>query len=63
MADDMGLGKTIQIITHILRLKEKGENGPHLIVVPKSLIENWVREITIFLKTPFLHITTMAEAL
>jgi len=50
LADDMGLGKTIQIITHMLRLKEKGEKGPHLIVVPKSIVDNWIREIFLFSK-------------
>ncbi len=48
LADDMGLGKTVQLITHMLRLKEKGESAPHLIVVPKSLLENWSREIAKF---------------
>ncbi|MBW1833418.1 MAG: DEAD/DEAH box helicase [Deltaproteobacteria bacterium] len=48
LADDMGLGKTIQVITHMLRLKEKGEKGPHLVVVPKSLVDNWIGEISSF---------------
>lgn len=45
LADDMGLGKTAQVIGHVLRLKEAGESGPHLVVVPKTLVENWEREI------------------
>jgi hypothetical protein len=48
LADDMGLGKTIQVIAHILQLKNLGSYGPHLIVVPKTLLENWVREINKF---------------
>ncbi|PKN67828.1 MAG: hypothetical protein CVU57_01035 [Deltaproteobacteria bacterium HGW-Deltaproteobacteria-15] len=48
LADDMGLGKTVQAIAHLLHLKESGVNGPHLIVVPKTLIENWLREIQNF---------------
>ena len=48
LADDMGLGKTIQVIAHILQLKNVGSNGPHLIVVPKTLLENWSREIRKF---------------
>lgn len=48
LADDMGLGKTIQVISHVLRLKEQGEGGPHLVVVPKTLLENWEREIERF---------------
>jgi len=50
LADDMGLGKTVQAIAHLLYLKEHGESGPHLIVVPKTLIENWYREIEQFSK-------------
>ena len=46
LADEMGLGKTVQTIAHLLRLKEMGGGaGPHLIVMPKSLLENWRREI------------------
>lgn len=48
LADDMGLGKTIQVIAHMLRLKDQGKHGPHLTVVPKTLIENWSREIRKF---------------
>lgn len=48
LADDMGLGKTVQAIAHLAYLKESGINGPHLIVVPKTLIENWRREISKF---------------
>jgi len=48
LADEMELGKTIQTIAHLLFLKEQGEAGPHLLVVPKTLIENWQREIARF---------------
>jgi hypothetical protein len=48
LADDMGLGKTIQVIAHILQLRNMGSYGPHLIVVPKTLLENWMREINKF---------------
>ncbi|MGC1549776.1 MAG: DEAD/DEAH box helicase [Rhodanobacter sp.] len=49
LADDMGLGKTLQLITHLLALKERGElNHPALIVVPTSLIPNWQAEIARF---------------
>lgn len=48
LADDMGLGKTIQVIAHLLKLKEGGAAGPHLIVVPKTLLDNWQREIQQF---------------
>lgn len=48
LADDMGLGKTIQVISHMLYLKEEGIEATHLVVVPKSLLENWQREIQKF---------------
>ncbi|KAI7905409.1 SNF2 family N-terminal domain-containing protein [Cokeromyces recurvatus] len=48
LADEMGLGKTAQVITFLGRLYEIGEKGPHLIIVPSSTIENWVREFDRF---------------
>lgn len=48
LADEMGLGKTCQVITFLGRLNELGDSGPHLIVVPSSTIENWVREFERF---------------
>ena len=46
LADDMGLGKTIQIIALLLLIKERDPKGPpSLLVVPSSLIGNWLREI------------------
>jgi hypothetical protein len=49
LADDMGLGKTVQVISHLARLSETGEIGPSLIVCPKTIIDNWVREFDRFL--------------
>lgn len=49
LGDQMGLGKTLQSIgflaylTHTLRKK-----GPHLIVVPLSVLSNWLTEIERF---------------
>ena len=48
LADDMGLGKTCQVIAFLAHLKQKGINGPHLVVVPASTLENWLREFSIF---------------
>ncbi|KAF8070494.1 SNF2 family N-terminal domain-containing protein [Lyophyllum atratum] len=48
LADEMGLGKTIQVISFLAYLKEKGNKGPHLIVVPSSTLENWCREFARF---------------
>ncbi len=42
LADEMGLGKTIQTIALLAYLAaEKGIWGPHLIVVPTSILVNW----------------------
>ena len=51
LADDMGLGKTCQVIAFIAHLFEKGIKGPHLIVVPGSTLENWLREFSVFCPT------------
>lgn len=48
LADEMGLGKTCQVISFLAHLKEIGEQGPHLIVVPASTLENWLREFQRF---------------
>ena len=48
LADDMGLGKTCQVISFLAHLLEIGEPGPHLIVVPSSTLENWLREFKKF---------------
>jgi len=44
LADDMGLGKTVQALALLQLLKDQGRAGTHLIVTPKSLIFNWLRE-------------------
>jgi SWI/SNF-related matrix-associated actin-dependent regulator of chromatin subfamily A member 5 len=45
LADEMGLGKTFQTITLIAYVKYTlGLPGPHLVVVPKSVLGNWYRE-------------------
>lgn len=46
LADEMGLGKTIQAITYLMLLKHlNNDPGPHLIVCPASVLENWEREL------------------
>ncbi|KAF2118458.1 P-loop containing nucleoside triphosphate hydrolase protein [Lophiotrema nucula] len=54
LADDMGLGKTCQVIAFLSHLKEQNISGPHLIVVPGSTLENWLREFARF--SPTLHV-------
>lgn len=45
LADEMGLGKTIQTIALLAHLAcEEQEWGPHLIVVPTSVMLNWEME-------------------
>lgn len=50
LADEMGLGKTLQTIALLAHLAEhKGNWGPHLIVVPTSVMINWEIEFKKFL--------------
>ena len=45
LADEMGLGKTLQTISFLGYLRFiLGISGPHLVVVPKSTLDNWARE-------------------
>jgi len=64
LADDMGLGKTVQILALLdsvlkkkkVNGKESPKNEPCLIVAPKTLLENWIREAAKF--TPKLKVIT-----
>jgi len=45
LADEMGLGKTLQTISLLGYLKHyRNVNGPHMILVPKSTLANWMNE-------------------
>lgn len=45
LADEMGLGKTLQTISLLGYLKHfKNNAGPHIVIVPKSTLQNWVNE-------------------
>jgi superfamily II DNA or RNA helicase len=59
LADDMGLGKTVQVLALLesrrtRRLKRGETRVPSLVVVPKSLIFNWIDEAGRF--TPKLRV-------
>lgn len=57
LADDMGLGKTVQLLAFLSRC----EKGPHLIVMPTSLIFNWKKEIERFLPGMGVYLHTGTE--
>ncbi|XP_055333572.1 chromatin-remodeling complex ATPase chain Iswi-like [Paramacrobiotus metropolitanus] len=45
LADEMGLGKTLQTISLIGYMNHvRGNEHPHLIIVPKSTLSNWSKE-------------------
>ena len=53
LADEMGLGKTVQTICFLAWLKHRGKALgkpclPHIIIVPASVLSNWMRELTKF---------------
>jgi len=59
LADEMGLGKTLQTISFLAYLKHYRDiPGPHLVVVPKSTLQNWAREFAQW--TPDFRIVTLA---
>ena len=47
LADDMGLGKTVQVLA-LLEARRLEGHGPSLVVVPRSLVFNWLREAARF---------------
>ncbi|MFW8601887.1 DEAD/DEAH box helicase [Desulfobacterota bacterium M19] len=47
LADDMGLGKTLQTIA-LLASVNSDSKKPSLIIMPRSLLVNWAREIAAF---------------
>ncbi|MGX6591850.1 SNF2-related protein [Cetobacterium ceti] len=48
LADDMGLGKTLQILVFLAWIKEENKDFKGIILVPTSLITNWIGEIQKF---------------
>ncbi|GBL55880.1 Superfamily II DNA or RNA helicase, SNF2 family [Pseudomonas citronellolis] len=61
LADDMGLGKTLQSLAHVLLEKQAGRlSAPALVVMPTSLIPNWLDEAERF--TPSLRVLALHGA-
>lgn len=62
LADDMGLGKTIQTLAMLQKIKEEGEANSiqhtSLIVMPTSLIYNWLNEAKKFSPKLKIHAHT-----
>jgi len=58
LADDMGLGKTVQVLALLEQVREEmargGARRPSLVVVPSSLVHNWIAEAARF--TPDLRL-------
>ncbi len=48
LADDMGLGKTIQVLSLLLIQQRETPGRPTLLVLPASLLANWVSELERF---------------
>lgn len=59
LADDMGLGKTVQTLALLQKIKEENhENGIHitsLIIMPTSLVYNWLNEAKKFAPKLKIH--------
>jgi superfamily II DNA or RNA helicase len=69
LADDMGLGKTIQVLAFLNIMKPEKSEKASLLVIPASLISNWVNEIRrfspgikFFVVHPEAHRTKKIEA-
>jgi superfamily II DNA or RNA helicase len=48
LADEMGLGKTLQVVTYLLRRKEREGSAPSLVIAPTSVTHTWESEIRRF---------------
>ena len=49
LADDMGLGKTVMVLAWLDRLRAtRDAKGPSLVVVPRSVVFNWIEEAARF---------------
>ncbi|KAH8671365.1 SNF2 family N-terminal domain-containing protein [Xylariales sp. PMI_506] len=61
LADEMGLGKTLQTISFLGYLRHiMDTKGPHLVIVPKSTLDNWKREFARW--TPEVNVLVLQGA-
>jgi SNF2 family DNA or RNA helicase len=60
LADDMGLGKTVMVLAWLEHLRVHGIARPNLVVVPRSLVFNWLDEARRF--TPDLRVLDISHA-
>lgn len=61
LADEMGLGKTLQTISFLGYLRHIMDiTGPHLVIVPKSTLDNWKREFSKW--TPEVNVLVLQGA-
>lgn len=61
LADEMGLGKTLQTIAFLGYLRHIMDIlGPHLVIVPKSTLDNWKREFAKW--TPEVNVLVLQGA-
>jgi superfamily II DNA or RNA helicase len=62
LADEMGLGKTLQCLALISLVRAREPDGkPVLVVVPTSVLHNWVDEILKF--TPDMSVVPLTETI
>ncbi|EOD37625.1 hypothetical protein EMIHUDRAFT_225179 [Emiliania huxleyi CCMP1516] len=48
LGDEMGLGKTIQTLAFLSALKAAKLPGPHLVITPLAVLQNWANELKRF---------------
>lgn len=51
----MAAGQTAQVIAFLAHLKSQKAPGPHLIIVPSSTLDNWMREFSVFAPSLAVH--------
>jgi superfamily II DNA or RNA helicase len=60
LADDMGLGKTVQVLARLATTHAEAKRAPSLVVAPRSLVFNWLREAARFV--PGLRVREFSSA-